>query len=148
MSVRGDILDTLATQLAAITVANGYNSNVEEVLRKVKHSEELPSADPYLTIIDNGPDEIRQYCDGNKVRAEMTVTILAQVRGTTGDTPPTAEVSQIIGDVRRLVASPVSLGSYVRFVEFGTIPAIFSLDQHGAAGIPLLISYWFDADSP
>jgi hypothetical protein len=148
MSVRGTILDTLATQLATITTANGYNCDVVEVLRKAKNSEELSSPHPYLTIIDPGPDAIKQHCDGNKKRAEMAIIILAQAWGASGDNPPTGETSDIISDLRQLMESPISLGNNVCFVEVGDIPAIFTGDRRAAINFPINICYWFDADSP
>lgn len=148
MSVRGTILDTLATQLATITVANGYASNVESVLRKMPHSEELSSSDPYLVIVDTGPDAIRQYGDGNKIRADMSVTVVALVRGAAFDDPPTGEISSIISDLRKLVQAPISLGSYVRFVELADVPSIFTGDTRASIHFQITIDYWYDADSP
>lgn len=148
MSVRGTILDNLATQLATITTANGYNCDVESVLRKMPHSEELPSSDPYLIIVDTGPDVVRQVCDGNKIRADMNVTIIALVRGATNDDPPTDEISNIISDLRELIQSPISLGAQVRFVELADVPSIFTGDTMASIHFQITIDYWYDADSP
>lgn len=148
MSTRGTILDTLATQLATITTANGYVCDVEDVLRKVPNSEETFSSDPYLTIVDTGPDIIRQQCDGNKVRADMQITILAQVCGATNDAPPTDEISDIISDLRKLMRVPISLGANVRFVELADVPSIFTGDNKASIHFQIIIDYWYDADGP
>jgi hypothetical protein len=141
MSVRDTILDNLATQLATIT-------DVEDVLRKVPTSEELPSDDPYLVIVDTAPDLPKQYCDGNKKRYEMTITILAIVRGATNDSPPSTEISDIISDIRELIYTPISLGANVRFVEEAGVQSIFTDNIRASVHYQIIIDYWFDADSP
>jgi hypothetical protein len=150
MSTRGTILDTLATQLATITTANGYNSEVEKVFRSTPNIEALASKNAYLTIVDAGPDAHKQYCDGNKKVAEMLIQIYCQVRGAAADGPPTDAISDIISDLRELIESPISLGANVRFVEVGDIPQIFTVDDPPEAAIyfPIAINYWYDADSP
>ena len=148
MSVRGTILDTLATQLATITTANGYNSDVGDVRRKVPNSEELFATKPTLVIIDQAADTIRQQCDGNKVRSDMPITILGILRGATSDTPPTDEISDMVSDLRQLMKSPISLGANVRFVEINDMLPGFTGDNKASIHFQITIDYWYDADSP
>ena len=147
-SIRQQITDAFVAALEGITVANGYNCDVEKVLRKMPNSEELPSSDPYLVIVDLAPDSPRQYCDGNKIRADMTVAIVPFIRGATSDAPPTDEISAIISDLRELIHSPISLGSQVRFVEETSVSDIFTGDTKGWVHYDMIIDYWYDADSP
>lgn len=148
MSVRGDILDTLATQLATITTANGYNSQVRSVYRDTVHSDALTMSGAYISIEDTGPDRVLQYASGNKIRCEMTINLFAQIRASDINSPPTDEASNLISDIRELVQTPINLGSYVRFVELGDVPTIYIGPDRITFDYPILINYWFDADSP
>jgi hypothetical protein len=150
MSTRGTILNTLATELLKITVANGYVSNVKEVRRDVPHSDELPYSGPdkCLTIIDAGPDVIDQYCGSGKIRATMRIHILAQVMAILRTAVPVKETNDIIADVRKAVHAPIALGANCRYVSMGDIPEVWIEERKGIAVIPIYICYWYTGATP
>lgn len=148
MSTRGTILDTLATQLATILTANGYVTNVEDVLRSVEHTEQHSSSDPYLTIDDSGPDIVRQHGGSSTVRSEMAITVRAQVRGASADAPPTTALDNIIDDVRKLIHAPVSLGASVCYAELAGIPAIVTGKISAVLTFDLNICYGYSKANP
>lgn len=153
MSTRGTVIDTLATELAKITTANGYVSNVESVLRDRLNWESMSLGDVSLTISDTGPDRDLQSCASGKIRASATVQIIANVKGTVRGTPPTSGVNAILADIRKCVRQPIALGANVRFVELGDIPEIWLSGEEydtplGVVRISVTINYWYDGANP
>jgi hypothetical protein len=148
MSTRGTILDNLATQLATILTANGFVTNVEEVLRDVEHSEQHSSSDPYLTIEDGGPDLVQQYGASSMVRTEMSIGVRAQVKGATADAPPTDELDNIIDDVRKLIHTPVSLGASVCYAALDGIRTIVTSKTSALLVFDLSICYGYSKANP
>lgn len=144
MSVRGDILDTLATQLATITTGNGYNVTVTQVERDQIHTDQITSGQVYLTILDTDPDTPRQYAAGDKVRFDMTARIFAQIKPAATDTPATTDLSDLITDIRKLVTASIALGSYVRYVELGDVGQRIIADDRVMFDYPITIGYWDD----
>jgi len=148
MSTRGTILDTLATQLETILIANGFVTNVQDVLRSSEHTEEHSSDDPYLTIEDNGPDVVQQHGASNMVRSLMPISVRAQVRGATNDAPPTDEIDNVIDDIRLLIHAPVNLGASVCYTELVGIPSIVTAKRSALIDFDLNICYAYDKANP
>lgn len=148
MSTRGTILDTLKTELAKITVANGYATTVRDVFRDRPNSEDIPYNDPWITIVDAGPDLDLQPCLNGKIRASATVQLIATVTGAARGTPPTSETNAIMADIRKCIRKPISLGSNVRYCELGDVPEIYIEERIGVVRIPLTIVYWYDGAVP
>lgn len=148
MSTRGTILDTLATQLETILPVNGYTSTTDTVDRDMRHGDDLPTEETVFTIIDSGPDEIRQHCSGGIVRSAMQIEVRALVPAPDQDAPPTEEVDDVIGDVRKLIYSPIPLGANVQYVALQALPEITIHPGKGIILFALVISYWWDSASP
>jgi hypothetical protein len=148
MSTRGTILDTLAAELAKISVANGYASNVRAAMRDLPYTGDKVHNDAVLTIIDSGPDRDLQICGAGKIRASATVQIVATVTGAARGTPPTSETNAIMADIRECIRKPIPLGANVRYVDLGDVPEIFIEERIGIVRFPLTINYWYDGASP
>jgi len=148
MSIRGDILDTLATQLGTITTANSYASNVFEVTRQAQVPDDFPTNKVVLSIVDTAPDTFRQRAAASRVRSTMTVIILAVVQDSDEARVPITQVNNIISDIRKLVYSPISLGSYVCWAHLPEVSEITITENDGMIQMPLEISYWYTEAAP
>lgn len=80
MSVRGDIIDNIKTELTKITVANGYNQTVALVESdKLKAPEELgPEEFPALFIIDSS--ELKGAGDIDSVECTLEIIISGYIK--------------------------------------------------------------------
>lgn len=150
MSTRGTILDNLQTQLAAIATGSGYyySLSAAQVMREAWHQEQLPERKPYVTIIDSGPDRLRQRCASGVIRSEMTVNLILQIQAEDSENPATTEVNNMIADMYQFVETPPSLGSNVLYAAIGEIPAVWIGKDIAHAVVPLTIGYYFDSTNP
>ena len=148
MSIRGTVLDTLATQLATITVANGYASNVYEVTRQAQVPDDFPTNKVVLSIVDTAPDTLRQFCASSRVRSIMNVIVLAIVQDSDEAGVPTTQANNIISDIRKLVYAPISLGSYVCWCHVPSVDEITISENEGMIQVPLEICYWYTEAAP
>ncbi len=153
MSVRGDILDSVATELATITTANSYANTVMDdpgILRNVPHSNKIPiiKTNPTLCLDDEGIDDILGRGSGNTVLASMTCQIRAYVQNPDRDTPPTDQIGMIIADLKKLIDKPISLGAQVRYAEWVDLENAMITDNQAIVVLTLVVVYWYDGDSP
>lgn len=149
MSVRGDILDSLATQLATITTANGYPLNVGSVLRDVPHSENIrpDPGDTVCAIDDTGVDRIVGRFLGDKVLAVVTVIVRGYV-GSYRDVGPENDTKKLIAGLKQLIDAPISLGANARYAEWTDIESIVRSDLTSIIAMAVEIVYWYETDAP
>lgn len=80
-SKRGDILDNIATTIAAITTAGLYNFNVGECTRGLKFPNEVPE-DLFPAAYVCGADEESHNDANNKFRSDMTASVVGYLKVT------------------------------------------------------------------
>jgi len=154
MSTRGTILDAMATQLLTITTANGYSNNIANVYRVVHHPDEANATGVDITILDDAGDAPLQYASAGIVRTSMDISLLVDVWGgqrtepTDGTHPVSTITDAVIGDIRKLVFAPVSLGANVLFVEMGASEGVAIGERRTRFTIPLAIHYKYDSAAP
>ena len=151
MSVRGDILDSVATELLTVTTGNGYNLDARDpVERNVPHSEDIPilKTKPTFSVDDTGVDQSILAGSGNTRLATMAFLIRAYVQSDDRNTPPTTLIGQVIADLKQLIDKPISLGGNVRYAEWDDIATALLEDQVGVVVMTVNVVYWYDADSP
>lgn len=151
MSTRGTILTNLRTQLLTILTTGGYASNVREVLHDEDSHDEVPTEGVSLVIIDGEPDSLIGYFESSKALHEMNVTVKARIIASgldeTGINASTG-VDNIIGDMRKLIDAPISLGSNVRYTQIGDIPAPYKSKERGEVVFPIKIVYHWTRTAP
>lgn len=151
MSTRGTILTNLRTQLLTILTTGGYSSNVHECLHDADHSDEVPTEKVSLVILDGEPDEVVSWFESSKALSEMNVTVRARVTASavdeTGINTSTA-VDSIIGDMRKIIDSPISLGANARYAEIGPIPTPYKSKERGEVLFPIKIVYSWTRTAP
>lgn len=120
MAVRATILDTIASQLATITTANGYASNVvPTILREVVHSDEVNEAQRVTLAMEDLAEieKLGRFRDGT-ILGRFRVLVRCYLTSADHLDVPTDEVGRILADIERLVETrPHALGSNVRYWE-------------------------------
>jgi len=149
MSVRETILTALEGELATITVANGYESAVAEVLRNVPHSDDLTTKVDAVTLVlsDDGQDKHIGYGGGNKALKEITVEVRCYVQCYRND-EPTGEIGKIEADIHKLIDKPVSLGSNARFAQVKNVVNTILAERVGVVTVTIAIVYWYTRTAP
>lgn len=148
MSTRETILTNVATQFAAITVANGYASEVDEVFRDAQLDDDLTTPNPVFNIVDPGADEVKQYAAAGVIRSTMTLTIEAKVLGTAIESAQKTQIDNIVADVRKLIHSPISLGAAVCFTELVEVSDVFVTGITATVMFVMRIDYGYDGATP
>jgi hypothetical protein len=82
-NVRHTILENLKTELAKITVANGYQTNIVSVSREFRSWENLSSDKfPCLFVLDDGRETVEEEC-GNVVFMNLYPAIVGYIKDKT-----------------------------------------------------------------
>ncbi|MFA5376492.1 MAG: hypothetical protein WC455_12170 [Dehalococcoidia bacterium] len=101
MSVLGTILNKLETLLADINTGEGYNTNVQTVLRKDVDWTNRSELSPGLMIIPSG-EAVAAVIDADGVRFEQRIIIGGFVRNTDPDQLQ-AELLNLSADVKKVI---------------------------------------------
>jgi hypothetical protein len=155
MSVRETILNNFAVGLAGISVAAGYESNVDVALgetaveRNAVHPDDVTTSmdKAFLTLDDPESSVPISAFTGTKRLCTMTPTVRAYVSGPRQSGPQTP-AGKIIADVAKLCDSPVSLGANGRFAKVVSENVIVTGDKSAVVSIPVEIVYWYSASAP
>jgi len=149
MSTRSTILGNLVTELGTITTANGYATDVGEVLADVKHSQEtnVGPGKVSVQIEDEGDDDATHVGAGHKALIAMKVMVRGAIEGAIGAGVPYALASSFAVDVRKLVAKPIVLGAAVRLAAVKGVGPINLSRSDAIVHIPLEIVYSLDDDT-
>lgn len=106
MSKRDDILDAIATALATITTANGYNTTVAAVYRVITDFDEAPPGK--LPCVSFGPDgdtaEIYDLTPSNRIETTLRLRVAFHVAARNG-APKHEAVSALRVDILNCVNS-------------------------------------------
>lgn len=135
MSVRNIILDNLRDGLTAIsgatTVARDYRAHP------------LPSKTMYpaLYIVDDGGDEITNYCADDTAQATMLITVVGYYHAAADLSSGFSAFLDLIYDA---IYAPISLGSNARdCVIISVNPVITDPDEHVVLfHVNVQIKYW------
>jgi hypothetical protein len=155
VNARGTIIENLKTELESISVANGYQSDLNVtrdhsgVLLDRPSSEDLHTIKPTLAIIDGPPDVPMLYSSGTTVKT-MGLGVVGFMKAAAYTESPRVAAKKLAADLEKLVAKPISLGSNVRFVELREIATgLISEDINEAHMLfALAISYWITNATP
>jgi len=150
MSVRATILANLLAELATITTANGYATNVGEVLADVKHSQatNIGPGKVSVQIADEGDGEVIHNGAGGLTLIPMTIEIRGAIEGAVGEGVPYQTADSWLADLRKLIRKPIVLGANFRFARVLATPTINLFGSDAIVRVPVEIVYWFDQDAP
>lgn len=146
----------MITRLEAVTVANGYATDVVTPVQKNVVPQEtvvIPEGDAMVSIFAGTDGPVIQYASGDEVLLQMTVMVLAAIGTTQRGLVPMEIANNWIGDMRKLAytlnASPTSLlAANVRSVELDAIeePSLSDTDARIVTAFKIL--YWIDQVTP
>jgi len=147
-SKRESIMASFATQLATITVINGYNTTVVAVERWVT-APDLQDNDPAdfpLVVLEEG-DETIDYHPASMAMSSISFKIHAMLKGTTTVSPTT--LNAFIEDVRQLVESNKTAGGNAIDVTVQSITLQHHADiPYAVAVLDVSTEYLHDVDTP
>lgn len=155
MSVRDTIFSALVTRLEAVTVANGYATNVSSpVLRNALPQESVTIPDGYalVSVFDEGDSATISYWTSNKITLETRYVIRAAIASTRLGLVPTQRADNWMGDMRKLAytlsATPSLLSANVRSVSMDAIQGWNVSETDALIIVPFKILYWIDQAAP
>ena len=151
MSARDTMFAALVTRLEAVTVANGYATNVSSpVLRNVLRQESvtIPDANAYVSVSDEPESAPITYWANNKITLKTRCIIRAVIASTRLGLVPTQLADNWAGDMRKLAstlsATPSLLSANVRSVAMDAIDTWNVSDSDALIVVPFKILYWID----
>lgn len=150
MSIRETILSNFVTQLGTISIAAGYESDVDlPVERNVIHPDDETTGSSKVKLVLEDPPESTPITafTGIKRLCTMTPNVRAYVSGPRQNGPFTP-AGKIIADIEKLIDSPLSLGSNVRYAFIQSEATKISDDKSAVVTIPVEIVYWYPVSSP
>lgn len=154
MSARETIFANLITRVQAVTIANGYATDVVSPVDKnvlPKDSRTIPDGKAYVSIFDDGDGAPIQYGASNRILLELRFVLVTKITSTQYGLVPTALANNWMGDMRKLVytlnATPSLLGSNCESVEAGEVAWTVS-DTDALIPFPVKILYWMDQATP
>jgi hypothetical protein len=107
MSVKATILDNLETALKGIKQTGGYNMTVQKVERYHLAFDEDTYSAPFISIVETG--EIPTAEDGSNMQLLLSLSLLVFLRDSN---TMAADTDKIVDDIKKLIYSPVGLGTY------------------------------------
>jgi len=125
-NTRHTILENLKTELAKITIANGYQTNIVSVSREFRSWENLTSEKfPCLFVLDDGREDVEDE-SGDYVFVNMYPAIVGYVK----DENDVALVfGKLDADIKKFLYSNPDLGENCKMVLYKGYDSIFTLDD-------------------
>jgi hypothetical protein len=125
-NVRHTILENLKTELAKITVANGYQTNIVSVSREFKSWENLTSEKfPCLFVLDDGRETVEEET-GDWVILNMFPAIVGYVQD---QNDVVLAFGKLDSDLKKFLYSKPNLGENCKEIFFTGYDHIFTLDD-------------------
>ena len=154
MSLRSSILDNIASTLAAITVAGGYELACGEAKRGFKHFNNVPEdllRSGYFAAYVAGADEKRVNSAQRYYTSDMDASVVVYVKTATSTDLETLErdLDKAISDVTEALMVDVSRGGYAvttELVEVNTDKGSFA--PYASAEIIVRTQYRASVSAP
>ena len=144
-NVRYTILENLKTQLATITIANEYQTDVISVSRKFESWEGMTSEKlPALFVLDDGREEVEDIA-GDWVIVNMYPVIVGYVRS---ETDLALAFGKLDADLKKFLFSNPNLGTYCKLILFQGYEVIFTLEDFIIFQLRPKIIYDFPKTAP
>jgi hypothetical protein len=150
MSARTTILAALRTELLTVTIANGYATDTAEVLEDTIHSQQTEAGPSKVSVSidDLGDGEALHIGAGGKMLTTLRASIRGVIWSTLGGTTPRTLASNWIGDLHKLAAKPILLGTNARYMSIGDIGEVYLSSGQAIVDVPVEIPYWFVQGAP
>lgn len=132
MAARDTILDNFKTALEAVTEANGYNTTVKRVNRGPMPFDTVKNDCPFIAIVEG--DEQTLLHDDTNVRYNITIALILYIKGYLAS-GMSDSMNKFMDDVKKLIYSPVDLGTYCLQVNCNENDMDVSDSEDMAAGI-------------
>jgi len=139
MSVKATILNNLKTALEGIKQSGGYNLTVQKVERYHLAFDEDGYVTPFISIVESG--EVPTVEDSANMQQSLSLNLLVFLRES--NTMAT-DMDKIVDDIKKLIYSPVSLGTYCLDVRHSGIEQLWisETEKKSATRIGLEILYY------
>jgi len=110
MSVKNDIFKALVVQLETIRTTNGYSTNVADkgVTRYLQTTDMGFEFTPSIAILETGENILVE--DDTNIRFSLVLSLIAYLKAAEDCE---GAITKFADDIKKLIYSPVSLGSYV-----------------------------------
>jgi len=134
------VLLALRSQLEAITVANGFNVDVQAVQLYDKFHDEIP-VHPSIMIgtIDSSEDQ-RTWSDYNAITLRVLMSLSIETYA-----DEHKEVGEFVADVKKKLFAeiPMFLGGLSRWLRVDTVDRIHTDEDSGRAGALMVLTIYF-----
>jgi len=140
MAARDTVLDNLKTALEGITVANGYHTEVNKVSPGPLPVDQIQNDCPFIAIIEG--DENRLVEDDTNIRYQLMLGLMCFIKGYNAS-GMSDRIRKMIDDIKKLVYSPVSLGTYCLLVNMPSDTVdVSETEDMAMAAVALEIIYY------
>ena len=147
MSNRETILAAFKTMLESVTLANGFESEVTRVVRKMVMLDDPTISFPVLMVLGGG--EIFEDTLGSKTLSRLSIKIMGYTKE---ESEPEVSLNKLIRDVIVILESPTynTYSSKYRPIRLDTDEGWLNLELSGLALFEYIVEviYMFNRDNP
>ncbi|MCI0557435.1 MAG: hypothetical protein MN733_02990 [Nitrososphaera sp.] len=146
---RNKVLQHVADQLATITIANGYNTDVATVSRILMVPQQISGQYPALFVTDTGIEAPIDRTIASQIAHLMTIEILGYFQDTSADI--SKNYNLLIADIWKVIYAPIIFNDGQKYAERMDIVGLETMSEASqdiTFRISLSVIYWFDKSNP